>query len=195
MAHRIARGHGLRRGRGRSVTPEGHDDVGWAGWLYADLILGLFAVALGAITVTLSVAAGAGEEDEVLLEAEAPEGFFVENCVQAIDPNHVELVLRRDLRGAELVAAAESQIRTAVREREELSEDVTFPFVIVFGRPDATNTTTRAAQGVARAREMRDELFPVLSGRLANAVDRTYFEGGDAAVVRIEMFPLVDVCS
>lgn len=195
MAQRISRVRGPRRGRGRSVSGEAHDDVAWAGWLYADLILGLFAVALGAITITLGVAAGAGEEDEVVLEAEEPEGFFVENCVQAIDPNHVELILRRDLRGDELVAAAEAQISAAVLEREELSADVTFPFIIVFGRPDATNSTTRAAQGVARAREMRDAIFPVLSGRLTNAVDRTYFEGGDAAVVRIEMFPLVDVCA
>jgi hypothetical protein len=187
MAHRAL------RGRRRTVTRDGHDDVGWAGWLYADLILGLFAVALGAITIPLVVMAGADDE-EVPEASDSSEGVFVQNCVQAIDRNHVELVLRRDLRGAELAAAAESQISDAVREREELSSDVTFPFAIIFGRPDATNTSSRAAQGVARARDMRDVLLPALSDRLANVVERTYFEGGDASVVRVELFPLVDVC-
>jgi len=185
MAQRVGRGR--RRPAGR----EAHDDVGWAGWLYADLILGLFAVALGAITIPFLVA-GAEEEEPAL--PHTSEGTFVENCVQAIDQNHVEIVVRRDLRGADLAAAVESQISAAVSERDELSSEVTFPFVIIFGRPDATNTGNRAAQGVARAREMRDAILPVLSDRLANAAERTYFEGGDASVVRIEMFPLVDVC-
>jgi len=180
------------RSRRKSVTREGHDDVGWAGWLYADLILGLFAVALGAITVPLVLMAGAEEKQPE--DVDITEGVFVENCVQAIDPNHVELLLRRDLRGADLVSAAEAQIALAVQAREELSGDVTFPFVILFGRPDTANTSNRAAQGVARARDMRDSLLPALPDRLDGAVNRTYFEGGDAAVIRIELFPLVDVC-
>jgi hypothetical protein len=183
----------MRGSRGRSFAraSEVHDEEGVAlsGWLFADLLLGLMIVFLGAVTVKFVaplVDVAAEEVEQFEGEGEALD------CVTAMSNDTILIELPRNGSNEEVLRIAEEGIRAAVAAREDLSDDVVFPFAMFFGRPEGA----AAEQGVRFAAAMRGVLLDGLQERFdPNTVYRDYFTRvGDSRFVRAELFPQVLVC-
>lgn len=185
----------MRRLTGRALreqpSSDNRDEVALSGWLFADLILGLFIIFLGAVTV--SYALPTQPEPEI---AELPEddgdGLI---CQTAMSPDWVSLSLTRGAPIEQIIAEAEAQIADAVEAREDLDVDVVFPFALFFGRPEpGTPAASRAAQGTGFAAEMRARVLEAMPERFPDAAYRDFYSGGDTTKVGIDIFPEVTIC-
>lgn len=181
-----------RRGR-RTAEADDHDEVALSGWLFADLILGLLIVFLGAVSVRAIVMPdpepeAAEEREEGLGEATV--------CVTAMSNDWVQIEVPRGVGGAELIRVTEERIAAALSERDDVDGDAVFPFAMFFGRPDpGTPDVQRPARGQQNAASVRSVVLDGLPGRFANSAFRDFYTGaGDASNVRLDLFPEVTVC-
>lgn len=177
------------RGRRTGVAGDDHDEVALSGWLFADLILGLLVVFLGAITIRYVAPPEEPEVAEEEVEAEEP---LI--CATALDSNSIEIDLPRNASTDELVALTEQAIATAIAERENLGEDATFPLAFFFGRPETSDPSRRNGQASQFAREMSSRLLPAMPDRFEFTLHRDYIGTGSSNFVQVELFPQVTNC-
>jgi hypothetical protein len=183
-----------RRARRRRAGSDDHDEVALSGWLFADLILGLFIVFLGAVTVRYVLPEEPEPEiGEAIGLADGQEDGLI--CETAMSPEWVSLQLTRGAPIEQIIAEAEAQIADAVEAREDLGEDVVFPFALFFGRPEpATPAGQRAVQGTGFAAQMRARVLEAMPERFPDAAYRDFYGGGDTTRVGVDIFPEVTVC-
>ncbi len=163
-----------------------------SGWLFADLILGLLIVFLGAVSIRYLVPVETATAEDL---AEGEGDFEARECVTAMDPVWVQVELTRVAPLDQIMAETERQIAQAVEAREDLGPDVVFPFALFFGRPDAgTPSGGRALEGTRRAAEMREQLLDAMPDRFPSTAYRDFYGPGDPGIVRVDMFPEVTVC-
>ena len=184
-----------RRARGGSDSDD-HDEVALSGWLFADLILGLFIVFLGAVSIRY-IALPDPEpevEEEIAQEGEGEGEALI--CVTAMSNDWVQIEVPRGVGGDELLRITEERIAEALLKREDIAADAIFPFAMFFGRPDpGTPEGQRAARGQERAAQVRAVVLDGLPDRFENAAYRDFFTGtGNANDVRLDLFPQVTVC-
>ena len=187
---------GLRRRSRAASGSDDHDEVALSGWLFADLILGLFIVFLGAVTIRYI----APPEPEPEIEDEsAGEGLGEElTCVTAMSSEVVEIEVPRGVGPVEMVRITEERIAAELAKRDDVEADAIFPFAMFFGRPDpGTAANDRASIGTTRAAQVRSVVLDGLPDRFVNTAYRDFFTsaGDTAANVRLDLFPQVTVCS
>jgi hypothetical protein len=187
---------GGRSRRAVARATEVHDEEGVAlsGWLFADLLLGLMIVFLGAVTVKFVaplVEVAAEEVEEVATDGAGGELL---DCETAMSNITILIELPRNASQDEMLRIAEEEIQAAIGSRDDLADDVVFPFAMFFGRPEGASSPND--QGVRFAAATRAILLDGLPQRFgANTAYRDYFtRGGDARFVRAELFPQVLVC-
>lgn len=187
---------GGRSGRSAARASEVHDEEGVAlsGWLFADLLLGLMIVFLGAVTVKFvaPIVEVATEEVEEVATDGADGGQL--DCETGMSNNTVLIELPRNASEAEMLRIAEEEIQAAIASRDDLADDVKFLFVMFFGRPEGAGAPND--QGVRFAAATRAIVLDGLPQRFgASMAYRDYFtRGGDSRFVRAELFPQVLVC-
>lgn len=185
-----------RRARGGSDSDD-HDEVALSGWLFADLILGLFIVFLGAVSIRY-IALPDPEpevEEEIAQEGEGDGEGEALICITAMSPLAVEFEVPRNVSREELIRITSERIATEIDLRDDIESDAIFPFAIFWGRPDSdTPDGQRATLGVSRAAQVRGVVVEDLPDRFQNAVTRAYFRGGPSNLVGLELFPQVTVC-
>ena len=185
-----------RRSRHRQAGTDDHDEVALSGWLFADLILGLFIVFLGAVTIRYVLPPEPEPEPEIeeaLGEGEGEGDGLI--CETAMSPEWVSLQLTRGAPIEQIIAEAEAQIADAVEAREDLDEDVVFPFALFFGRPEpGTPAGQRATQGTGFAAQMRARVLDAMPDRFPDSAYRDFYGGGDTTKVGVDIFPEVTVC-
>lgn len=185
------------RRRRRPSGADDHDEVALSGWLFADLILGLFIVFLGAVTIRYALPS----EPELEPEPEPEEAVAGDGdgegliCETAMSPEWVSLALTRGAPIEQIIAEAEEQIADAVEAREDLDAEVVFPFALFFGRPEpGTPASNRAVQGTGFAAQMRARVLEAMPERFPDAAYRDFYGGGDTTKVGVDIFPEVTVC-
>lgn len=185
-----------RRQRRKQSGSDEHDEVALSGWLFADLILGLLIVFLGAVTIRYVLPPEPEPEPEVeeaLGVGEGGDDGLI--CETAMSREWVSLQLTRGAPIAQIVAEAEEQIAVAVATRDDLEADVEFPFALFFGRPEpGTPAGQRATQGTGFAAQMRARLLEAMPDRFPDAAYRDFYGGGDTMKVGVDIFPEVTVC-
>lgn len=190
---------GLRRLSRRASDGDDHDEVALSGWLFADLILGLFIVFLGAVSIRYFTLPE--PEPEILEEIAEGEGDGDGDgdavvCVTAMSNDWVQIEVPRGVAGEELLRITEERIAAALALRDDVEADAIFPFAMFFGRPDpGTAEGERAARGQERAAQVRAVVLDGLPGRFENTAFRDFFTGaGNSNSVRLDLFPQVTVC-
>ncbi len=192
MGESMARG--VRRLARRATDADDHDEVALSGWLFADLILGLFIVFLGAVSIRYIVLPEPEVIDEVAEEGSGEGDALV--CVTAMSNDWVQIEVPVSVAGDELLRITEERIAAAVALRDDVEADAVFPFAMFFGRPDAgTPDAQRPARGQQRAAQVRSVVLDGLPQRFENSAFRDFYTGaGNPDSVRLDLFPQVTVC-
>ena len=183
----------LRRRDRRAADADDHDEVALSGWLFADLILGLFIVFLGAVSIRYFVVPE--PEPEVAEESEEGLGEALV-CVTAMSNDWVQIEVPRGVGSDELIRITEERIAAALTERDDIDEDAVFPFAMFFGRPEpGTPESQRPSRGQQNAAAVRSVVLDGLPARFENSAFRDFYTGaGDSSSVRLDLFPEVTVC-
>lgn len=178
-----------RRRRSGSRHSDG-EILGYAGWVYSDLLLGIAIVFLAAVSFQAILPISS---EELVADEDPPEdeGAFEEpepaSCLAGISLVHIEVLLPHTLRGPELVDVASREMdRLLVEEFDKPLEETAFGLMLVFaGHPDSS-------VGTARAAKMSDEILAVFPDPFQQVVTRAYWGGralGDQ--VRLDLFPYI----
>jgi hypothetical protein len=183
-----------RRTRSSAEGADEHDEVALSGWLFADLILGLFVVFIGAVSIRYF--APPAEPDPVADEAAGEGEFEALDCRTAMSSTWVRIELPRNTPETELLRLAEERIARALQDRPEIAPDAIFPFVMFFGRPEpGTSAAAGPTQGRQFAAEMRGVVLQGLPGRFPASAFRDFYTAqGDSRSVMVDLFPEVTIC-
>lgn len=187
-----------------------HDEgFGLSGWLYADLLLGLFVVMLAVAPLQFDLLASADEPMEEpspspTASAEAsptpepspsptPEPMLAEcRALYAPEAAAVLVEIDRGRVAAGDAAYVEDALATAL-EREGFPPESDLGFVLLFGHSSRGST----GEGITRARETLTSIESMPTRPLGDATTRPYYGGSDLPdeIVQLELFPFVDTCA
>jgi hypothetical protein len=183
-----------RRRRASSTGTDDHDEVALSGWLFADLILGLFVVFIGAVSIRYLPPPPEPEVVTDISGAEDETGGL--ECRTAMSETWVRIELPRNTPAPELLRLAEERIARALLDRPEIAPDAIFPFVMFFGRPEpGTSAASGPTQGRQFASEMRTVVLAGLPNRFPTSGFRDFYTAsGDSRSVMVDLFPEVTVC-
>lgn len=184
------------------------DDDGFhlAGWMYADVFVGLFVLVVAGVPLTMAtldpepaeaVAEPSPSPSPSPTPSPSPSPTVTEEpesieCRGLFAPEERAVVVDVPLQAALDGTVDTSALFSDALERAGFPSDSELGFVLLFGHSSSGSTS----EGVRRSRALEASLLDDPRAPLGKAASRAYYGGADKpdGTVEVELFPFVNLC-